>query len=88
MIQALVGVAIGSVMTGCLVDLIQTPGTPSLFWALVDRPQPFIDLRPAMEGERYLLERELPELDELDHGAWSLDEARRFTCSSNKSSCP
>lgn len=79
LIQALVGVAIDSVMTSCLVDLIQTPGTPSLVWALVDRPQPFIDLRPALEGERYLLERELPELDELDRGAWSLDEARQFT---------
>ncbi len=31
-----------------------------------------------MEGERYLLEKELPELNELDRGAWSLDQARRF----------
>lgn len=78
-IQALVGVAIDSLMTGCLIDLIQAPGTPSLFWALADRPQPFIDLRPALEGERYILEKELPELNELDRGVWSVDEARRFT---------
>ena len=31
-----------------------------------------------MEGERYFLEKELPELNELDRGAWSLDQARRF----------
>lgn len=78
-IQALVGVAIDAVMTGCLIDLIQAPGTPSLFWALADRPQPFIDLKPALEGERYILEKEVPELNELDRGVWSLDQARRFT---------
>ncbi|WP_406697407.1 hypothetical protein V5E97_00975 [Singulisphaera sp. Ch08] len=78
-IQALVGVAIDTLMNGCLIDLIQAPGTPSLFWALADRPQPFIDLREALEGERYILEREVPELNELDRGVWSLDEARRFT---------
>lgn len=78
-IQALVGVAIDAVMTGSLIDLIQAPGTPSLFWALADRPQPFIDLRPALEGERYILERELPELNQLDRGVWSLDQAQRFT---------
>ena len=31
-----------------------------------------------MEGERYLLEKELPELNELDRGVWSLDQARQF----------
>ena len=77
-IQALIGVAIGRTMTRCLEDLIQAPGGPSLYWALADRPRPFIDMRRAMEGERYLLEKELPELNELDRGAWSLDQARRF----------
>ena len=77
-IQALVGVAIGRTMAARLEDLIQAPGGPSLYWALADRPRPFIDMRRAMEGERYLLEKELPELNELDRGAWSLDQARRF----------
>ena len=67
-IQALVGVAIGRTMTRCLEDLIQAPGGPSLYWALADRPRPFIDMRRAMEGERYVLEKELPELNELDRG--------------------
>ncbi|MEO6810284.1 MAG: hypothetical protein ABI353_14305 [Isosphaeraceae bacterium] len=77
-IQALVGVAIDSMMTHCLEDLIQSPGTPSLYWALADRPRPFIDMRYPMEGERYVLEKELPELNELDQGPWSLDQAQRF----------
>jgi hypothetical protein len=32
-----------------------------------------------MESERYLLEEELPELNDLDRGAWGLDQARQFT---------
>jgi len=31
-----------------------------------------------IEGERYFLEKELPELNELDRRVWSLDQARRF----------
>lgn len=77
-IQALVGVAIDSIMARCFEDLIQTPGTPSLYWALADRPRPFIDMRYPLEGERYLLEKELPELSTLDQGPWSLDQAQRF----------
>jgi hypothetical protein len=76
-IQALVGVAIARTMEARLEELIQAPGGPSLYWALADRPRPFIDMRRAMEGERYFLEKELPELNEVDRGVWSLDQARR-----------
>lgn len=78
-IQALVGVAIDSVMLRCLEDLIQAPGTPSFYWALADCARPLIDMRYPLEGERYLLEKELPELSELDRGPWSLEQARKFT---------
>ncbi len=77
-ILALIGVTIDSLMIDCLQDLIQAPGTPSLYWALADRPRPFIDPRPAYEGERHTLEREIPELKVLDDHVWSDDEARRF----------
>ena len=79
MIQALIGIAISRNFARCLEDLVQAPGCPSLYWALVDRPRPFVDMRHAMEGERHVLERELPELNDLDRGAWSLDQARQFT---------
>ncbi len=78
LIQALVGIAIDSLMNQCLLELIQTPGTPSLVWALADRPSPFIDPRYSLEGERYLLEKELPELKNLETHVWSADEARQF----------
>ena len=79
LIQALVGIAISSVMNATLLDLMQAPGTPSLFWALADRPEPFTDMRSAMEFERIMLERYLPSLQDLDGPAWSLEHAREFT---------
>ncbi len=78
LILAMIGATIDSLMLDCLVELIQAPSTPSLYWALADRPRPFIDPRPAYEGERYTLERELPELNQIDDHVWSDDEARRF----------
>jgi hypothetical protein len=77
-IQALIGIGIDRLMTSCFEELIQASDGPSLYWALADRPRPFIDMRRSMEGERHLLERELPELNDLDRGAWSLDQARQF----------
>jgi hypothetical protein len=78
LIQTLVGVATCSVMTLATEDLIQAPGMPSIFWALADRPHPFIDPSEALEGERFFLEREIPELRELDGLPWSVEKARAF----------
>jgi hypothetical protein len=79
LIQALIGVVIGRTMKDRLEELIQAPGGPSLYWALADRPRPFIDMRRAMDGERHVLEKELPYLNDLERGAWGLDQARQFT---------
>ena len=70
--------AIDSVMARCLEELIQAPGLPSLYWALADRPRPFIDLTPGLAGERSIIEWDLPDLRELDQGVWGVDKARRF----------
>jgi hypothetical protein len=77
-IQALVGISVDSMMVRCLEDLIQSADCPNLYWALADRPRPFIDIRHAMEGERYRLETMLPEVRELDSGPWSIEKAQRF----------
>ena len=78
LLQGLVGVSMTTVMTKPLEDLIQAPGVPSLYWALANRPRPFIDLAEAIDGERFLLERELPTLRELDGPPWSVEKARAF----------
>lgn len=79
LMQALVGLAMSRQTTAALEDLIQAPGTPSLYWCLANRPRPFIDLAAAMDGERNILERELPTLRELDGGPWTVEKARQFT---------
>ena len=79
LVQSLVGIATCSIMNRAVEDLIQSPGMPSLYWALVNRPHPFIDLGPALEGERILLEREVPQLRELDGLPWSVEKARAFS---------
>jgi hypothetical protein len=78
LVQSLVGVHLSAMQTEPLQDLIQAPGMPSLYWALANRPHPFIDLAPALEGERFLLEREFPQLRELDGVPWSIEKARQF----------
>jgi hypothetical protein len=78
LIQPLVGAACFVILTRPVEDLIQSPGMPSLYWALANRPRPFLDFSPALEGERFLLERELPQLRELDGVPWSVEKARGF----------
>ena len=52
LINALVGIAISNVAAAAVDDLIQQPGMPNLYWSLTDLPQPFIDLRMPLQGER------------------------------------
>ena len=78
LVQTLIGDSIGFEMIRCLEALIDVPGAPSLFWALADRPRPFVDLRSAFEAERHMIEKEFPDLLEIDRGVWSVERARRF----------
>jgi hypothetical protein len=79
LMQGLVGFSMSGVMNRPLEDIIQAPGAPNLFWALANRPRPFIDLTAGMDGERFLLEREIPQLRELDAAPWGLEKARSFS---------
>jgi hypothetical protein len=67
------------VMSKPLEDLIQAPGAPSMYWALAHRPRPLTDFSAAFESERFLLEREIPSLGELDGPAWSVEKGREFS---------
>ena len=51
-IGALVGIAIAMIVEKRLEEFIQQPDAPNLYWPLTDLPQPFIDLRKPMQGER------------------------------------
>jgi hypothetical protein len=60
LIQGLVGVAISAVMFTEVEEWIGTPGSPNLYWALTELPQPFVDLRMAYQGERLFIDSLLP----------------------------
>jgi hypothetical protein len=79
LIQSLVGVSLSQTMGRPLEDLIQAPGAPSLFWALSHRPRPLTDFSAGFESERFLLEKEVPSLWDLDGPAWSVEKGRKFS---------
>lgn len=79
LIASLVGIAIADTMNRSLEELIQIPDTPNLYWAIAASPRPFIDITPALEGERVMLERFFPSLNELDSAPWSIERGRQFT---------
>jgi hypothetical protein len=62
LIQSLVGMAITTVMLSEVEELIQTPGSPNLYWSLTQLPTPFIDLRQPLGAERLMLDSFFPEL--------------------------
>jgi hypothetical protein len=50
------------VALGQLDEFIQRPGSPNLYWSLTDLPQPFVDLRLGMQGERVAIIGTFPNL--------------------------
>lgn len=62
LINGLVGMAGSNMLDQVVLDLAQTPGAPSLYWALSFQPRPFIDPRPGVEAEMASLFLSFPEL--------------------------
>jgi hypothetical protein len=67
LIQALVGVAVGTRMVQQVEELLRQPGAPNLYWALTGLPRPFTDLRKPLQGEKMWLFGTWPELRDLDN---------------------
>jgi hypothetical protein len=78
LIQALIGVSLSQSMSRPLEDLVQAPGAPSYFWAISHRPRPLVDFSGGFESERFLVEREIPSLNQLDGPPWSVEKSRAF----------
>jgi hypothetical protein len=55
LINTLVGVAASNLMLNRLEELIQAPGMANLYWALTDLPDPLVDLRRGLQGERLMV---------------------------------
>ncbi|MBC8875712.1 MAG: hypothetical protein H8E44_40310 [Planctomycetes bacterium] len=72
LIHGLVGISICDMMSAQVRELVQQPDAPNLYWALAWLPQPFVDLRPALDFESQWLESSVPELRDLEssHPDW------------------
>jgi hypothetical protein len=62
LIGTLVGVSVAGQMADQVIDLLQSSGAPNLYWALTDLPRPFIELRTALQSERFLAYSLVPPL--------------------------
>ncbi len=58
LIGHLIGIACATIGLEAIEELIQQPGSPNLYWALMDLPSPFLSLRMGMEGERLMISHE------------------------------
>lgn len=75
-VNGLVGIAICGIMNRQLIDLVQQPDAPNLYWALTMLPRPFIDIRAAVDVEANGLELSFPELRDLETAERTSDEWR------------
>ena len=81
LINGLVGIAIASHMNRALIDLVNAPDSPNLYWALAGLPSPLVDLRPAMQHELSIPLRIFPFLRDAETARrteeeWNLLPAR------------
>ena len=66
LINGLIGIAIASMMQEELIEIIDQPGSPNLYWALASLPRPLVDMRRGMQFELDLPERMFPFLKDAE----------------------
>jgi hypothetical protein len=66
LIHDLVAIRDANLLSECLLDWMERPGAPNLYWSLTVMPRPFIDMRGGFDFEYKTFEWEFPELANLD----------------------
>jgi hypothetical protein len=78
LVCGLVGMGNAGVANGAVVELIATPNSPNLYWALTELPQPFIDLRNAARFEASFAPRMFPLIRDAETAQRSPEEWNRL----------
>jgi hypothetical protein len=73
-VNGLVGIAISEAMNQQVIDYVQQPGTPNLYWALTDLPAPMIEMHRALEVERMGIEMTFPKTAQARTAKKTADE--------------
>lgn len=66
LVNGLVGVAICGIMLDQLETLVQAPGAPNMYWALMALPRPMIDLRTSLQFEMQWIAFAFPQLNDAE----------------------
>jgi hypothetical protein len=66
LISSLVGVAMGSIFADTLLDFIELPNAPNLYWPLTALPRPLMSIRKGEEFEQKMMELQFPDLADLE----------------------
>jgi len=78
LVNGLVGVAICSLMLDQLETLMQAPGAPNMYWALMALPRPMIDLRTSMQFEMQWIAFAFPQLNDADAPGRTAEEWQKI----------
>ena len=74
LINDLVGIAVAGVMNRRVVEFIDTPGAPNLYWAIASLPRPLISMRDSFQHEQTLPYSFFPFLRDPEHARLSEKE--------------
>jgi len=77
-VNGLVGNVICELMSAQIVELVQQPTSPNLYWALTSLPTPMIDLTRALEVESKGVELTFPELKDVRDARHTHEEWREM----------
>lgn len=76
LVSQLVGIAIAGLGNGVLLDLIASPDSPNLYWALTELPSPMFDMRSSYRFELEIGQRMFPFLVDAETATHASDEWR------------
>ena len=75
-VNGLVGIAICEIMSHQVLEFVQQPKAPNLYWALTMLPRPLIEMRDALDVEAMGIELSFPELRDIKTAERTPDEWR------------
>jgi hypothetical protein len=82
LVCGLIGIAIDGLADHALLDLIASPGSPNMYWALGELPDPPIDLRPTVRFEMGFASRMFPLIENAETTDRSPQEWNRLLAES------
>ena len=78
LVNGLIGIAECELIFPQVVEYLQQPNAPNLYWALTDLPQPMISFRRALEVESQALELSFPDLRDAANSKRTPEEWREL----------